>query len=335
MGSLRASRPWELVAMDMIGPLPVTTSGERFVLVAICHFTKFVVAEAVPSASAAEAARFWAHRVVAAHGSPARLLTDQGSNFMAELFQDLCKHLGVKRARTTAYHPQGDGMAERVIGTLMRFLRRTLVGEDGAEDTWAELLPWAVLAYNSATHSQTGESPYFLMHGREPTLPVSRAVIAGTSEDLDEEEWTPGSILVSVRRAFGRAAATLAARDAQRQGKAAEKRRDMRMPVGSRVWLFTPRGRSAGKLAPRWVGPLRVLRVVSDQVRELEAEAGKKPVVVNVGRLKPYVDWDGPPEEILEVGPLDSGEFARDKELVTAADGTAAALLRSLAEDAT
>ncbi len=43
MGSLRCSRPWELVAMDMVGPLPTTTSGERFILVAICHFTKFVV----------------------------------------------------------------------------------------------------------------------------------------------------------------------------------------------------------------------------------------------------------------------------------------------------
>ena len=81
-----------------------------------------------------------------------------------ELVKSLCDILKTKKVRTTPYHPQGNGKAERAIGTVKRLLRAT-VAETNWE--WDEALPLVLLAYGFAVHNSTGITPHRLLFGRE------------------------------------------------------------------------------------------------------------------------------------------------------------------------
>ena len=98
-----------------------------------------------------------------------RLHTDQGRNFESDVFKEITKILGIKKTRTTPYHPPSDGMVERMNRTLRNILSK-LVNE--RKDDWGMWLPQALLSYRSTVHSLTGFSPHSLMFGRETRLPI-------------------------------------------------------------------------------------------------------------------------------------------------------------------
>ena len=104
--------PFEKVAFDMVGPLPRTASGNRYILTMMCLFTKYP--EAIPlrrvdNITVLEAIL----EIFARHGVPKTIRTDQGTVFMSQLTKQLCKTLEIDRVRTSPYHPQSDGALER------------------------------------------------------------------------------------------------------------------------------------------------------------------------------------------------------------------------------
>jgi len=111
-GQLAAYRPNQLVASDIMGPLPECASGNRHIITFTDHFTKFNVSVAIPDATAETVVRAFINHWVAYFGPPEHLLTDNGSNYTSTLFADVASKLRVHRIYTTPYHPQGDGVAE-------------------------------------------------------------------------------------------------------------------------------------------------------------------------------------------------------------------------------
>ena len=101
-------------------------------------------------------------------GVPDTIHTDQGKNFESNLIKKLCLMLGIRKTRTTPYHPQSDGMVERFNRTLLNMLS-IAVGEN--EKSWDLQLPFILLAYRTSVHDTTGASPFELMYGREVRLP--------------------------------------------------------------------------------------------------------------------------------------------------------------------
>ena len=164
-----AGRPFEFISADFIGPMPTTRSGNRYALTIIDHCTKYLEAIPLPVADASAAKRCFTE-VFARHGMPRQLLTDRGSTFTSEAFQDFTKELGVQMLLTASYRPQSNGTIERANGTLKRMLKACL--EEDSDREWDELLPWVLYAYRTSVHSSTGFSPFFLLFGREPTSPL-------------------------------------------------------------------------------------------------------------------------------------------------------------------
>ena len=231
----------------MAGPLPVTSRGNRYFLLAVDHFSKYVVAKAVPTATAHDAITFWTEEVVARFGAPERLLTDNGSNFVAREFKGTVEGLGTAKIEATPYNPQGDGVAERHIGTLKGRLRRALEATDAE---WDEALPWAVLAMNSTPSGATVPAPYVVMHGHFARL--------GPGPPDRWEGPEPGEPLL--RAAARRAAATV--REACRTLLAKVRRPRPRervagpaVAVGDAVLVWDPTCAPRG----RWVGPREVV----------------------------------------------------------------------------
>lgn len=127
-----------------ISPLPTTARGNQYILVMSDHFTKWV--EAVPMANQRTrtvAKKAFVDEVISRHGVPSKLLTDQGRNFEADLMREVFRLLGVKKLRTSPYHPQTDGQVERLNRTLKGILT-AYVNKD--QNDWDVHLPLALFA---------------------------------------------------------------------------------------------------------------------------------------------------------------------------------------------
>lgn len=160
-----ATEPLEFVAIDILGPLPRSTKGHQYILVITDRFTKLTRVTPLHSITAIAVAKAFIDDWVFSYGAPARLLSDNGSQFTAKLFQSACAQLGIKNVFTTAYHPQTNGQTERFNRTLLAGLR-AFASEH--PKTWHEYAGAVAYAYNTQVHKTTGLTPFELVLSRPP-----------------------------------------------------------------------------------------------------------------------------------------------------------------------
>ena len=133
------------------------------------HFSKYVVAFVVKDQMAATAAHTLRHGYFTLFGAPAYLISDQGKAFVSQVVKDLCKLYGVQKLRTSPYHAQTNGQVEWMNQTIIRMIGK--LGED-EKARWSDHLPELLSAYNATHSAVTGYSPYYLLFGRRPRIPV-------------------------------------------------------------------------------------------------------------------------------------------------------------------
>ena len=163
-----ASQPMELVHMDFLSIEPSKGNIEN-VLVITDHFTRYAQAYASKTQTAQATAKLLWENFIRHYGFPEKFLSDQGRNFESELISELCKLAQVEKVHTTPYHPMTNGQCERFNSTLCNMLG-TLSDQDKLD--WKAHLSSMTHAYNCTQHPSTTYSPYFLMFGRQPRLPI-------------------------------------------------------------------------------------------------------------------------------------------------------------------
>eukprot|EP00731_Ephydatia_muelleri_P039166 Em1164g1a len=167
--SLRAGYPMQIVCVDIMGPLPETEDGCKYVLVASDCFTRWVEVYGIPNQEATTVAKKLVDEMFCRFSPPEQLHSDQGRQFESELVKEICVLLQIRKTHTTPYHPQCNGMVERFNRTLLDMLATTI---DNHQADWQHHIRKLCLAYNSSIHSTTGFSPFFLMFGRQVKLPI-------------------------------------------------------------------------------------------------------------------------------------------------------------------
>ena len=169
MEAFQAGNPMERVHIDMIGPFPLSKDGNRYVLMVIDQFTRWVECLPLPDQAAITVAKVLVEDFFCRFGIPLELHSDQGSNFMSQLFKELCEKFEIRQTRTTPYHPSGNGQVERQNRTLLQLIR-AYIGK--FQDSWDENLPLLGCAIRSSLNRSTGYSPNQMMLGRELFLPA-------------------------------------------------------------------------------------------------------------------------------------------------------------------
>lgn len=169
-------------SVDLAGPLPASTRGNTYIMLAIDHFSKHVVALPLADKNASTTAAAFRQHVLGVYGAPAEVLTDQGTEFRSEFHQLLTESF-VDHRTTSAYHPQANGLAERAVQTIKRCVAKMAAK---APQTWDDCLPYAALGYNSSPQSSTGFAPYTLLHAVAPIVPPAIRPRFSAPIDLDD-----------------------------------------------------------------------------------------------------------------------------------------------------
>lgn len=262
-----ANEPFASLAMDILGPLPASENGNRFILVMVDRFSKLTRAVPMKEITAVAVASAFIDVWVASYGIPDSTLTDNGPQFASVFFQGVLGLLGIEAKYTTPYHPQTNGQVERYNRTIMRQLRVYTAEHPKEWDRYVSLL---TTAYNTQVHSSTGQAPLMFVSPRRlqtmgverlPKLrPLKEKEDLGEGEDEDSQTAALRfvedlkSIIPQVRKHLAKA------QEAYKKtfdATVAEKNKDLR--EGDWVFLAS-HTRKRSKLAHKSVGPYMVLR---------------------------------------------------------------------------
>ena len=163
-----ASKPRQMIAYD-VATLPWGNGQFRYFLIITDLFSKWVEIAPMPDQTSSTILvalnMFWFYR----HGLPEAVLSDQGPNVDGAEIRRSLDSLGVKKVRSSPYHPQGDGQAERNIQTVKQTLRCILSQRELTKECWPEVLQEVAYTINTLPNSGTKLTPFHIMHGTEPT----------------------------------------------------------------------------------------------------------------------------------------------------------------------
>jgi hypothetical protein len=167
--------PNERVQMDICGPLVKTPRDNVYILVITDMFTKYTEAYAMPDQTAETVADRLVKGWIKKKGPPVELHTDQGANFQSKLIAQICETLNIKKTRTTAYHPQGDGQVERFNKSMIHAISK-MMDDSETKDRWDILLDDVVASYNATVHATTNYTPNYLWYGRELRFTIGNVI---------------------------------------------------------------------------------------------------------------------------------------------------------------
>ena len=278
-----AGIPMERVHMDFVGPLPRTKQGNEHILMMVDQFTKWVEIIPLPSQKAEVTAQAAVNSFFSRFGVPLNIFTDQGRNFESGLFSALCSILQIHKTRTTAYRPSLNGQSERYNRTLMDAVR-CFVGK--RQNDWDVYIPQLAGAIRATVNRSTGQTPNFMMFGREINIPADLMFASVmTEESMLVNEYIQ-KLVVSLRESH-----QFALKKLKETQKRMKKNYDLRIlektyETGDKVYV---QGEAVSqgickKIAPPWKGPGIIIEKIIPYLFRIQIR--NKVMLVNHDKIK-------------------------------------------------
>jgi transposase InsO family protein len=249
--------------IDLVGPLPISAEGYTHLFTIIDRSTRWCEALPLRSTTADDCAAALISGWVARFGVPAVLTSDRGAQFTSAVWASFTAKLGVQHTMTTAYHPQSNGLVERLHRRIKDALRARL-----ATATWPQHLPWVLLGLRSCPREDSGLSSAELVYGSPLTLPG--VVVAGQEQ--------PAEFFVEL---FHSRLSSFSPLPPQPQPASSRS-----IALRSARYVFVRSPPAAPGLTPAYRGPFRV---VEPGEKTFRVQFGPRIEVVSVDRLKPYL----------------------------------------------
>ena len=299
----RPREPFEALGIDVLGPLPQTKRHNKYILVITDYHTRWPIALAMRNQRASTIATLLVEQVFCQHGFPATVLSDRGSNFMSELMAAVLRVFHAKKLNTTSYHPQTNGLTERFNHVLCTMLTQYT---SKCQNDWDDYLPFVLLAYRTTPQKTTGQTPFYMLYGRNVRFPFDTLVPKAPLDDLELKENAAeyvDTLIEKLKVADQTVRNRLLRLDERRLANNSELPTTAPFPVDSKVWLHSPvvpKGLTRKLMSP-WTGPYQVVDVypnlVNYKLHPLDKRgqliANAKSRLVHVSRLKPWYDPSG------------------------------------------
>ena len=246
-GSIQSNGPWDTLSVDIVGPLPADRRHE-FLIVFVDCYSRYTILVPANNHTASTVSNALLRHVVPYFGTPRRLLSDRGREFVGEVWSKLTRSLGIQRLLTSPYHPEGNSINERSHRTINNMLRARLL--DGVPSrTWVDKIPGIMLALNAMADEPHGFSASMVATEREPTLPPDLEGDACASPSLED----PASYVEAVKKRLTLTHQQMTPPPAPVATNPYHE--------GSLIFAMTTPPERTNNLAPRWKGPFVVKRV--------------------------------------------------------------------------
>ena len=262
-GHLKSITPprgvWERLAMDYVGPVPASESGNTYIIVLTDLFSKFVVTKAVPNNTSITAAKFLLYDVFMVYGVPLEIITDNGRHFTSSLYESLVRLTGCLHVKTTPYNPKANGQCERHNATLVPNL---LALSNQSRSNWDLKLCPTTFNYNATQHDTTGFTPFHLMFARDPRFVLDLPL--PPVDPLMAQDYVP------LMRDYVHHATIASRHNILHHQRIAKSRYDRHRsnpqhPPG-RIVLIRNRMPSMNKFSPKFIGPFTIIEQVHDKL---------------------------------------------------------------------
>ena len=289
LGKMQVGATLDRLSTDILGPLPVTPRGNRYILVATDHFTKWVEIMAVPDQTAVTCANKLLNEVICRYGCPLTLHSDRGRNYESLLFVELCRLLEIKKTRTSVRNPRCNGQAERFNRSLLRMIKAFLCGE---QENWDLNLGCLAAAYRASPHESTGVTPNLLMLGREVRLPAE--LMYGGTCNYNHAVQRYGDYVEHLKERMQHAhdvARKHLSVTAKRQAEIYDSKLVIyHYKVGDAVWVeqTSVKPGLSPKLQPTYRGPCLIVQKYNDLVYRVQLSKSRLFQVLHHNKMKPY-----------------------------------------------
>lgn len=282
-------KPFQIVSMDLVGPLPMSRGKKQFILVLVDQATKFIIGESLTQATTNSVIKVIEKKLFLEHGVPNILLTDNGSQFTSKKMKTFCASYGVQLHTTPFYFPAANA-TERYNRTI-----KTALAIFATDDhrSWDEHLPYVIFCLRTAVSEVTGFTPSKLVFGRELNCPFSTSSSiqhgrgAPFTADKYHEDLTAELQIIyeKAKQAYQKAKTTQLKQYNMRH-------RPVQFNQGNLVWrknfeLSKGGERITAKLNPKFIGPFKVSKVLSTTQYQLEDLRGKDCGRWHVSHLQP------------------------------------------------
>ena len=270
----------------------MSSKRNQYIIIAVEYLTKWAEAKEIKAADAKQTAIFLYENIISRFGCAQILVSDRGTHFLNEAIEEMTKLFQINHRKTTPYHPQTNGLAERVNQTLVCILRKTVT--DSKRD-WDNKLTAALWVYQTTYKVTTRMTPFALMYGLEAVLPIEfeiRSLRLAISERLDTSDSLKARLTGLEALNESRQLASQHVEVTQRRRKVAFDKSNKERTLKPGMWVMVQDARRLefpAKFDALWTGPYVIKEVFSNNLVQLKILDGLDfPTRTNGSRCKEY-----------------------------------------------